>query len=182
MWLFFHHLPADGNKGNNDDTTTKGKIYSICQCVQILAPLPQQIPPTKINICLFIWGGSGWSQKEGSEEYEMYWGIYILKGQYMIFLQPNMISLQPNNMFLSLLKRLTVQDSISYPVIPFFAMAKIQRISHGHQAPFWHLVLLLGNQAVTRSENKLPHEKYTLEPQYFYKLWTPNKITTRGAD
>ena len=49
-----------------------------------------------------------------------------------------------------------------------FAMAKIQRIGHDHKAPFWHL-LLVGdeNQAVTRSENRLPHAQFTSDPQYF---------------
>ena len=37
-----------------------------------------------------------------------------------------------------------------------FAMAKIQRIGHDHQAPFW-VVLVAQGQAVTRGENKLPH-------------------------
>ena len=38
----------------------------------------------------------------------------------------------------------------------FFAMAKIRRIGHDHQAPFWHVlvrvdlvVVLVGNQVVT---------------------------------
>ena len=64
-------------------------------------------------------------------------------------------------------------------------MAKIQRIGNDHQAPFWHIVLLVlllvGNEAVTRGENKLPHEQYTLEPEDFYRLLTPYKVTTRGA-
>ena len=41
---------------------------------------------------------------------------------------------------------------------------------------------LLMYQAVTRSENKLPHALYTLDPQYIYRFWTPYKITIRGAD
>ena len=49
----------------------------------------------------------------------------------------------------------------------FFAMAKIRRIGHDHQAPFWHLVLVVEYQALTQSENKLPHAQYTLKPQYF---------------
>ena len=53
--------------------------------------------------------------------------------------------------------------------IRVFAMAMIQRIGHDHQAPFW-LVVLVGNQAVTRGENKLPHAQYTLGPQYFYRF------------
>ena len=60
-----------------------------------------------------------------------------------------------------------------------FAMAKIQRIGHGHQAPFWHLV---ENQAVTQSKNKLSHAQYTSEPQDFYRFRTPYKITTRSVD
>ena len=56
-----------------------------------------------------------------------------------------------------------------------FAMAQIHRIGHDHHTPFWGVVvvvLLLGYQAVTRGENKLPHGQYTLDPQYFYILWT----------
>ena len=55
----------------------------------------------------------------------------------------------------------------------FFAMAQIRRIGHDHHTPFWGVVvvvLLLGYQAVTRGENKLPHGQYTLDPQYFYIL------------
>ena len=65
-----------------------------------------------------------------------------------------------------------------------FAMAKIQRIGHDHQAPFWHLLVgvVVENQAVTRSENKLPHAQYTSDPQYFDRFWTPYKMTSRGAD
>ena len=37
----------------------------------------------------------------------------------------------------------------------FLAMAKIRRIGHDHQAPFWHF-LLVGNHAETRGKNKLP--------------------------
>ena len=46
-------------------------------------------------------------------------------------------------------------------------MAKIRRIGHDHQVPFWVLVLLLGYQAVTRGKNKVPHTQYTLDPQFF---------------
>ena len=60
-----------------------------------------------------------------------------------------------------------------------FAMAKIRRIGHDHQAPF---LVLLGISSVTRGENKLPHAQYTPDPQYFYRFWTPYKMTIRGAD
>ena len=48
-------------------------------------------------------------------------------------------------------------------------------IGHDHQAPFWHLLLVvllvvLGNKVVTRGENKLPHAQYTAEPQDFYRF------------
>ena len=50
-----------------------------------------------------------------------------------------------------------------------FAMGIIQMISHDHQAPFWLvLVVLLGNQVVTRGENKLSHAQYTMEPIFFF--------------
>ena len=52
--------------------------------------------------------------------------------------------------------------------------------------PFGILLFLffffLRYQAVTRSEIKLPHAQYTLDPQYFYRFWTPYKMTIRGAD
>ena len=50
-----------------------------------------------------------------------------------------------------------MQSNVSFS---FFAMAKIRRIGHDHHAPFRMvvLVLLLRNQAVTRGENKLPHD------------------------
>ena len=32
------------------------------------------------------------------------------------------------------------------------------------------LVVVLGNQAVTRGENKLPQAQYTLGPQYFLQI------------
>ena len=55
-----------------------------------------------------------------------------------------------------------------------FAMAKIYRIGHDHQAPFWDVVIVvlvvLGNQAVTRGENKLLHAQYTLETKDFYRF------------
>ena len=44
------------------------------------------------------------------------------------------------------------------------------------------LLLLLGFQAVTQGENKLPHAQYTSDPQYFYRFWTPYKMTIRRAD
>ena len=76
-----------------------------------------------------------------------------------------------------------VVDSKSYFNNNLFAMAKIQRIGHVHQAPFWLVVvLLLGYQAVTRGENKLPYGQYTLDPQYFYRFWTSKLVTNRGAD
>ena len=63
-----------------------------------------------------------------------------------------------------------------------FAMAMIQRIGHDHQAPFWLVVLVvLGNEAVTRGENKLPHAQYTSDPQYFDRFWNPYKITSMGT-
>ena len=40
----------------------------------------------------------------------------------------------------------------------------------------------LGYKAVTRGKNKLPHGQYTSDPQYVYRLWTPYKMTSRGAD
>ena len=43
-------------------------------------------------------------------------------------------------------------------------------------------MLFLRYQAVTRSENKLPHAQYTSDPQYFYRFWTPYKITISGVD
>ena len=61
-----------------------------------------------------------------------------------------------------------------------FAMAKIQRIGHDHQAPFWHLLLLGENQAVTRGENKLPHDYYTLNPQVFTDSEPPIKLLIGG--
>ena len=45
--------------------------------------------------------------------------------------------------------------------------------------PCW---VIVGNQAVTQGENKLPHEYYTSESQYFYRFRAPYKITTKGAD
>ena len=30
---------------------------------------------------------------------------------------------------------------------------------------------------VTQDKNKLPHDWYTLDSQYFYRFWTPNKTT-----
>ena len=29
---------------------------------------------------------------------------------------------------------------------------------------------------------KMAHGQYTLDPQYFYRFWTPYKMTNRGAD
>ena len=43
-------------------------------------------------------------------------------------------------------------------------------------------LVVLGFQAVTRGENKLPHAQYTSDPQYYYRFWTPYKIIIRGAD
>ena len=43
-------------------------------------------------------------------------------------------------------------------------------------------VLLIGFQAVTRGENKLPHAQYISDPQYFYRFWTPYKMTISGVD
>ena len=67
-----------------------------------------------------------------------------------------------------------------------FAMAQTCRIGHDHQAHFWVVLLLVvlvvQGQAVTQGENKLPHGQYTLDPQYFYRFWTPYKMTSRGAD
>ena len=51
-------------------------------------------------------------------------------------------------------------------------MAKIRRICHDHHAPFQVvlvLVLVVTNQAVTQSKNKLPHDNYTLDPKDFYR-------------
>ena len=57
------------------------------------------------------------------------------------------------------------------PFGAIFAMAKIRMIGHDHQAPFWlFLVVVLGYQAVTRGENRLPHTQYTLDPPYFYRF------------
>ena len=61
-----------------------------------------------------------------------------------------------------------IAQHISYRKTLIFAMAKIRRIGHDHHAPFQVvlvvvvllllLLLHLKNQAVTRGENKLPHE------------------------
>ena len=65
-------------------------------------------------------------------------------------------------------------------------MAKIQRIGNDHQAPFWHIVLLVlfllvvGNEAVTGGKNKLPHEQYTLEPTIFTNYEPPLKLLIGG--
>ena len=69
-------------------------------------------------------------------------------------------------------------------------MAQISRIVHDHQAPFWVfllvillvVLLVLQGQAVTQGKNKLPQGQFTLDPQYFYRFWTPYKMTRRGAD
>ena len=53
-----------------------------------------------------------------------------------------------------------------------FALAKIQRIGHDHQAPFWHVVVG-ENLAVTRGKNKLPHAQYTSEPKDFLQILDP---------
>ena len=41
-------------------------------------------------------------------------------------------------------------------------MAETRQIGNDHQAPFWHLVvvLVLGNQVATRGENKLLNAQY----------------------
>ena len=43
-----------------------------------------------------------------------------------------------------------------------------------HQAPFWVFVVVrvvvLGNQAVTRGKNKLPHAHYTSDPKDFIQI------------
>ena len=60
-------------------------------------------------------------------------------------------------------------------------MAKIRKIRHGHQAPYWHLLLVVVEyQAVIQSENQLPHAQCTLDLLYFYR--TPYKMTISGAD
>ena len=62
-------------------------------------------------------------------------------------------------------------------------MAQIRRIGHDIQAPFWVVVVLvIQRQALTQGENKLPQGQFTLDPQYFYRFWTPYKMTSRGAD
>ena len=50
-------------------------------------------------------------------------------------------------------------------------------MGHDHQAPFLVVVLgvldvlvLVGFQAVTRGENKLPHDYYTMDPPDFYQF------------
>ena len=50
-----------------------------------------------------------------------------------------------------------------------------------------YLVVFLGYRAVTRGKNKLTHGKYILDPKYiniyfFYRLWTPYKLTSMWAD
>ena len=63
-------------------------------------------------------------------------------------------------------------------------MVKIQRMGHDHQLDFWVLVvvvLVIWFQAVTLSENKLPHAHYTSDPQMFYRFAKPYKTATRGA-
>ena len=62
-----------------------------------------------------------------------------------------------------------------------FAIAQIRRIGHDHQAPFWHLVVVLfvfvlRNKAVRGGENKLPHGQYTLDPNIFTDSEPPNNI------
>ena len=44
------------------------------------------------------------------------------------------------------------------------------------------LLLFLIYQAVTQSENKLPNAQYTSDTHYFYRFWTPYKMTISGAD
>ena len=44
-----------------------------------------------------------------------------------------------------------------------FVMAQIQRIVHNHQALF--LDIIVGNQAVTLGENKLPHAQYNTDSE-----------------
>ena len=56
-------------------------------------------------------------------------------------------------------------------------MAKISRIGHDHQGPFWLVVVFgLGYQAVTRGENKLPHGQYNLDPNIFTDSGHPIKL------
>ena len=47
-----------------------------------------------------------------------------------------------------------------------FAMVKTKSMVHDHQAPFWFVVFLVvvGNEAVTQGENKLPYAQYTSDP------------------
>ena len=91
---------------------------------------------------------------------------------------------------------------MTWTCVDFFAMAKIRgsamTIRHPFgiflpwprsegsaitiRHPFGMFFFLLRYQAMTRSENKLPNAQYTLDPQYFYRFWTPYKMTIRGAD
>ena len=61
-----------------------------------------------------------------------------------------------------------------------FAMAKIRRIGHDHHAHFQVVLVVVTNQAVTRGENKLPHEYYTLDPQIFTDSEPPIKLLIGG--
>ena len=44
------------------------------------------------------------------------------------------------------------------------------------------VVLVVGFQAVSQGKNKLPYAQYTSDPQYFFRFWTPYKMTISGAD
>ena len=48
-------------------------------------------------------------------------------------------------------------------------MAIIQKLTMIIRPPFW-LVLVVGNQAVTRGKNKLTHLHYTSDHQYVYRF------------
>ena len=64
-----------------------------------------------------------------------------IRSKFYVNLEQEFSMMQPINSFLVL-----------------FAMAKIRRIGHDHHTPFRMDLVVLTNQAVTRGENKLPHD------------------------
>ena len=59
-------------------------------------------------------------------------------------------------------------------------MAKIQKIRHEHQAPFWSVLILIENQAVTRGEN-MPPQAHATKPPSHQAHATTSTIYLRGG-
>ena len=99
-----------------------------------------------------------------------------IAASYVVNFHFRMLELQPiRNINISMDKEVKFKSL-------FFAMAQIRRIGHDHQAPFWHLVVLVEVSSGDAKRKQAAKCTIHLRPPIFYRFRTPYKMTISGGD